>query len=113
MRMRHSAVVRVCSMRDPCLTDADLVVNATPIGMGGDEVPVDLSHLRHDAVVLDLVYGKEETSFVRNAREAGHHASDGLRMLLHQGAAAFRLWFGEDPPADVMWNALKGATGRS
>ena len=113
MRMRHSAVVRVCSMRDPCLTDADLVVNATPIGMGGDDVPVDLSHLRHDAVVFDLVYGKEETRFVRDAREAGHRASDGLRMLLHQGVAAFRLWFGENPPADVMWNALKGATGRS
>ena len=113
MRMRHSAVVRVCSMRDPCLADADLVVNATPIGMGSDEVPVDLSHLRHDAIVFDLVYGKQETRFVRDAREAGHQAADGLRMLLHQGVAAFSLWFGESPPADVMWNALQEATGRT
>ena len=112
MRMRHSAVVRVCSMRDPCLADADLVVNATPIGMGGEDVPVDLSHLRHDAIVFDMVYGKQETKFVRDARDAGHQASDGLRMLLHQGVAAFTLWFGESPPADVMWKALQGATGR-
>ncbi|HEX6573483.1 MAG TPA: shikimate dehydrogenase [Gemmatimonadaceae bacterium] len=111
-RMRHSAVVRVCSMRDPCLHEADLVVNATPIGMGSDEIPVDLSHLREDAAVLDMVYSPDETALVRNARDAGHRASDGLRMLLHQGVAAFHLWFHEDPDPDVMWNALLSTTGR-
>jgi len=113
MRMRHSAVVRACSMRDPCLGDADLVVNATPIGMGNDEIPVDLSQLRRDAFVLDMVYGRSETRFVREARESGHEAMDGLRMLLHQGVAAFVLWFGQEPPAEVMWSALREATGRA
>jgi shikimate dehydrogenase len=112
MRMRHSAVVRACSMRDPCLGDADLVVNATPIGMGNDEVPVEIAHLKAGAVVLDMVYGRSETRFVRDAREAGHEAMDGLRMLLHQGVAAFTLWFGQEPPAEVMWSALTEATGR-
>ena len=113
MRMRHSAVVRVCSMRDPCLGDADMVVNATPIGMGTDDVPVDLTHLKPGAVVFDMVYGRIETRLVRDARESGHEAMDGLRMLLHQGVAAFNLWFGEEPPADVMWSALLAATGRA
>jgi shikimate dehydrogenase len=113
MRMRHNAVVRVCSMRDPCLADADLVINATPIGMGTDEVPVELERMRPGAVVLDLVYGRGETSFVLASRDAGHNAADGLRMLLHQGVAAFRLWFHEDPDTAVMWNALLSATGRS
>jgi len=113
MRMRHSAVVRACSMRDPCLGDADLVVNATPIGMGNDEIPVDLSQLRRDAFVFDMVYGRSETRFVREARESGHEAMDGLRMLLHQGVAAFVLWFGQEPPAEVMWSALREATGRA
>jgi shikimate dehydrogenase len=112
MRMRHSAVVRACSMRDPCLGDADLVVNATPIGMGNDEVPVEIAHLKAGAVVVDMVYGRSETRFVRDAREAGHEAMDGLRMLLHQGVAAFTLWFGQEPPAEVMWSALTEATGR-
>lgn len=113
MRMRHSAVVRACSMRDPCLSDADLVVNATPIGMGTDEMPVEIERLRPDSAVLDLVYSPGETHFVRSARGAGHRASDGLRMLLHQGVAAFQLWFHDSPDEGVMWQALLEATGRS
>jgi shikimate dehydrogenase len=112
-QMRHSAVARVCSMRDPCLSDADLIVNATPIGMGNDEIPIDMGQLRSGAAVLDMVYSAQETRFVRESRDAGHKAIDGLRMLLHQGVAAFRLWFKEDPDADVMWSALKSETGRA
>lgn len=112
MRMRHSVVVRVCSMRDPSLGDADMVVNATPIGMGTDELPVELERLAPHAVVLDLVYGKNETAFVRMARERGHASADGLRMLLHQGARAFELWFQETPDKAVMWKAILEATGR-
>jgi shikimate dehydrogenase len=113
MRMRHSVVVRACSMRDPCLSDADLVVNATPIGMGSDEMPVELDRLRPTCVVLDLVYSPNETQLVRSARSAGHRASDGLRMLLHQGVAAFTLWFHDAPDEGVMWQALLSASGRS
>ncbi len=112
MRMRHSVVVRACSMRDPCLADADLVVNATPIGMGSEEMPEELERLAPHAVVLDLVYGPDETAFVRAARERGHTASDGLRMLLHQGVAAFERWFAATPDQAVMWSALLEATGR-
>jgi len=113
MRMRHSAVVRVCSMRDPCLGDADLVVNATTIGMGTTEVPTDIERLAPHAAVLDLVYSPAETSFVHAARDAGHEAADGLRMLLFQGVQAFELWFAESPDQELMWRALLGATGRS
>ncbi|MDO8502954.1 MAG: shikimate dehydrogenase [Gemmatimonadaceae bacterium] len=112
MRMRHSAVVRACSMRDPCLAEADLVVNATPIGMGTDEMPEDLERLAPHAVVFDLVYGPRETAWVRAARAMGHTASDGLRMLLHQGVASFERWFATPPDAEVMWKALLEATGR-
>lgn len=113
MRMRHSVVVRACSMRDPCLADADLVVNATSIGMETDELPEELDRLAPHAVVFDLVYGPNETAFVRTARERGHTASDGLRMLLHQGVAAFERWFAAPPDQVVMWKALLEATGRT
>jgi shikimate dehydrogenase len=113
LRMRHSAVVRVCSMRDPCIEDATLVVNATSVGMVDDQLPVDLERMSPSAAVLDLVYGRNETPFVVAARERGHVAQDGLRMLLHQGVASFERWFGETPDRDVMWTALAGAAGRS
>ena len=112
-QMRHSAVVRACSMRDPCLSDADLIVNATPIGMGNDEIPIDFSQVKSGAAIFDMVYRPDETRFVRESRAAGHRSVDGLRMLLHQGVAAFRLWFKEDPDADVMWSAIEAETGRA
>jgi shikimate dehydrogenase len=113
LRMRHSAVTRVCSMRDPCLADANLIINATPVGMSGDQLPIELDAIRPDALLLDLVYGPGETALVREARQRGHKAADGLRMLLHQGVAAFELWFQRDPDADVMWSALLQAAGRT
>lgn len=113
MRMRHSVVVRACSMRDPCLEEANIVVNATPLGLSqGDPHPADLDRMSPDAVVLDLVYAKGETDWVRAAREKGHQAADGLSMLLHQGAAAFERWFGIEPDRTAMWDALRNAAGR-
>lgn len=113
IRMRHSVVVRACSMRDPCLADASIIVNATPAGMDGHSLPIDISQLSPGSIVLDLVYLSGETPLVREARAAGHTASDGLRMLLHQGAASFKRWFDVEPDREVMWNALARATGRT
>ncbi len=114
MRMRHSVVVRACSMRDPCLDEANIVVNTTPLGLTADDaMPVEMERLSADAILLDLVYARGETAWVRRARSEGHLAADGLRMLLHQGVAAFERWFGQEPDATVMWQALAAATGRS
>jgi shikimate dehydrogenase len=87
------------------VTDADLVVNATPIGLYDDGLPVPISVLPSNTAVLDLVYRRGETPFVRAARAAGHPASDGLCMLIEQGALSFHLWFGITPNLDVMWQA--------
>ncbi len=112
MRMRHSVVVRACSMRDPCLSDATIVVNATPLGLGAaDPLPVELDRLNPGAVVLDLVYGRGGTKLVTEARKRGHAASDGLPMLFHQGAAAFHRWFGVDPDTAVMREELERQSG--
>ncbi len=113
MRMRHSVVVRACSMRDPCLEEANIVVNTTPLGLNPDDaMPVDVDRLSRDAIVIDLVYARGETAWVRRARSEGHLAADGLRMLLHQGVSAFERWFGQEPDAAVMWRALAESTGR-
>jgi shikimate dehydrogenase len=85
----------------------DLVVNATPLGFKAtDRPPLDLRKEPRVAAVLDLVYGRDDTPWVREARRLGLAAADGREMLVRQGAAAFRLWWGVEPPLDVMRAAV-------
>jgi shikimate dehydrogenase len=91
------------------LADVDLLVNATSIGLSGDSVPIDVSILRSDAAVLDLVYRREATPLVRAARTRGLAAADGLAMLVEQAAQAFERWFGIAPDRPTMWHAAQGS----
>ena len=90
---------------------ADLVVNATPLGMAGHPAgpPVDPAHLGPGHVVVDLVYHPAITPLLEGARRRGATAVNGLSMLIHQAACAFRLWTGEDPPLEVMSAAALAA----
>lgn len=105
----------VGSMAD--LSDADLVVNATPIGMGStdlvDEVPFDVTSLRDDAIVSDLIYHPAETRLLAEARGRGLRAQNGLPMLVHQAVAAFEHWTGVDAPVAAMTEAAQSALGPS
>jgi shikimate dehydrogenase len=88
---------------DGAEADADLVVNATPLGMApGDPMPAEPGRLGPGQLVVDLVYHPATTPLVAAARATGATAVNGLGMLLHQAAHAFRLWTGEDPPLSVM-----------
>jgi shikimate dehydrogenase len=101
---------------------ADLVVNATPVGMAGTgpagpdpgsgapRMPVDPALLRPGQVVVDLVYEPLETPLLAAARGAGATAVGGLGMLVHQAAHAFRRWTGEDPPTAAMTAAAHAAS---
>ncbi len=87
--------------------DAALLVNATSIGWHGDEIPVApvvLDALDPASVVIDLTY--RETALLRAVRERGIVATDGLPMLIHQGARSLELWTGLRPPVDVMTRAV-------
>ena len=80
---------------------SSLLTNATSVGMAPDtEVsPVkDLSVLHSGLTVSDVIYNPRETKLMRDAREQGCRAYNGMYMLLHQGAAAFRLWTGKEMP---------------
>ncbi|MEO8335311.1 MAG: shikimate dehydrogenase [bacterium] len=103
---RVGGVVQAVASLDEALAGADLVVNATPVGLHGDEVPVPVSMLPDGCAVFDLAYQQSETPWITAAREAGHRAADGLGMLIEQGAIAFRLWFGVEPDRTAMWKAI-------
>lgn len=82
--------------------DADIVVNATSVGMGADDLPCDPALLRAGQVVADLVYHPRDTSLLRAARTAGAQPVDGLGMLVHQAALQQQLWHGLRPDVAVM-----------
>jgi shikimate dehydrogenase len=88
-----------------------LVVNATSLGLREeDPLPLDPGLLSPDAAVLDLVYRPGRTRWVRAAAERGLRSADGTTMLAAQGRAAFRRWWGFDPPEDAYASALAGVT---
>jgi len=96
------------------LGEVDLVVNATSAGLG-PESPAVLSRrlLRSGLLVFDTVYGAGSAAFRAEAAATGARFTDGLGMLLHQGAAAFRLWTGREAPVEVMRDALRIAFSAS
>ena len=90
---------------------ADLLVNATPIGTGGEDAPVPRMLLRPGLAVLDLVYRPSPSDLVIKAKEAGAVARGGAGMLLGQAARSFTLWTGLEAPLDVMRDALRAELG--
>jgi shikimate dehydrogenase len=85
----------------------DLVVNATPLGLRPeDSLPLDLDQPGRTGAVLDLACYHEPTAWLRAARARQIPAADGRHMLIWQGAAAFRRWFGRDPDLAAMHGAL-------
>lgn len=94
--------------------ETDILVNATSIGLFPDVSavpPVDLSRTRPDLLVCDAVFNPPETAFLACARQAGLRTLDGLSMLVYQGVIGFQLWTGQNPPEDVMKQALREALG--
>ena len=92
--------------------DADLVVNATSIGMGAGPdddgpSPVEPGVLRAGQTVVDLVYLPVETPLLRQAAAAGARPVDGIGMLVHQAARAVALWTGVAPDVGVMEAAAR------
>ena len=93
----------------------DVVVNATSVGMGrpaaAGELCLDPTLLHEGQVVVDLVYEPVETGLLAAARAVGAIAVDGVGMLVHQAAHAFRNWTGTEPPLAVMDAAARAELG--
>ena len=92
--------------------EADLIVNATSIGLFPDVdamPPVDLAQAHSGALVCDVVFNPPETPLLRAARARGLATLDGLSMLVYQGVIGYRLWTGQDAAVAVMKEALRAA----
>ena len=90
------------------ITDSDLLVNATSVGMDGVSQPIPTSIVLPEKIlVADVIYQPFETPFLKWARNQGNQAINGLGMLLYQAAEAFQLWTGKEMPTDQIWELLK------
>jgi shikimate dehydrogenase len=93
---------------------SDLLIHATALGLGSnDPLPISEKCLHAGLKIYDTVYRKDYTPLVRQAREHGCEALDGLGMLLHQGARSLQIWTGQPTPLPEMRSALEKAAGRT
>ena len=91
------------------LTDMDILINTTPVGMhpNVDDAPIALAGDMHeDLVVFDAVYNPNETRLLKEAIKASAKPVYGIKMLLYQGAESFEIWTGKKAPVDAMGEAL-------
>jgi shikimate dehydrogenase len=93
---------------------ADLVVNVTSAGLDPTAPPILTAPLlRPGLLVFDTLYGSATKKLRTETETAGARWSDGLGMLLHQGAASFSLWTGREAPLEIMRAALQSAFSAS
>jgi shikimate dehydrogenase len=103
---RFPELADVAETAEQAVRGADLVVNATPVGLADDAMPIDPTTLEPGAAVIDLVYRRGGTPWTRAAAQLGRRAVDGTAVLLEQGALAFERWFGITPDRTAMREAL-------
>ena len=90
------------------ITKADLLVNATSVGMDEVSLPIPRNIVLSEKIlVADVIYQPFETPFLKWARNQGNQSINGLGMLLYQAAEAFQLWTDKEMPTDQIWELLK------
>jgi shikimate dehydrogenase len=104
---RLAGTARVGDVDD--VRGADLLVNATSVGMATDESPLDPALLHAGMVVADIVYHPRATALLGDAAAAGARTIDGLGMLVHQAVHQQRLWTGSSPDPAVLRAAAEAA----
>jgi shikimate dehydrogenase len=100
-------------LREVVDIQADLLIQATPVGMYPHEDQCIISRhvLKEGMVVMDIIYNRLETGLMKIAKARGCLAINGLGMFIHQGAEQFRLWTGLDAPLRAMTRAVEKALG--
>jgi shikimate dehydrogenase len=98
-------------VRSPRLRSYGVIVNTTTVGLHGEDpfehLPLAKADFDSEQVVVDMVYGKEPTAFLRAAEEAEATVVDGIEILVRQGALSLRIWTGCEPPLEVMRAAAR------
>ena len=115
-KLRNASAIGLDTELKKHIKDSDILINATSVGMHPheDATLVNANLMHPDLVVFDIVYNPVETKLLREAKRAGvKKIVDGVKMLVYQGAASFRIWTKGEPPITVMEKAVRGALSSS
>jgi 3-dehydroquinate dehydratase/shikimate dehydrogenase len=101
-KLARQAKARTVKRTDLKKLDFDVIINATPVGMGNErESPLNLEEIKAK-IVFDMVYDPAETRLLKLARERGAEVIPGSEMFVHQAARQFEIWTGKPAPREEM-----------
>lgn len=101
-KLAHQARARIMKRPDLKKAAFDVIINATPVGMGNSrDTPLQDKEI-NARYVFDMVYDPAETRFLKLARERGAQVIPGVEMFVHQAARQFEIWTGKPAPWDEM-----------
>lgn len=107
--LSHGALDRLPDV----IGDTDVLINATPVGMSPNtsDSPAPAGLLHDGLFVYDVIYNPVKTRLLRDAEAKGAQVLSGVNMLVYQGAEAFKMWTGAEPPIDLMQRAVEERLG--
>jgi 3-dehydroquinate dehydratase/shikimate dehydrogenase len=101
-KLAHQARARIAKRADMKKLTFDVIINATPVGMGNTkESPLHENEI-NARYVFDMVYDPAETRLMKMAKERGAEVIPGIEMFVHQAARQFEIWTGKPAPWDDM-----------
>jgi len=101
-KLARQAKARTVKRQDLKKLDFDVIINATPVGMGNTrESPLNPEEIRAK-IVFDMVYDPAETRLLKLAKERGAEGIPGSVMFVHQAARQFEIWTGKPAPREDM-----------
>ena len=83
------------------LTDFDIVINATSLGLNNETINLDFSSLGHDKLFYDVIYNPNETPFLQTGKQLGYKIENGKTMFVYQALQAFKLWHKIEPKVNT------------
>ena len=87
------------------LTDFDVVINATSLGLNNEKINLDFSKVGKNKLFYDVIYNPAETNFLKKGKQLGNVTENGSKMFIYQAVEAFKLWHGVEP--EVNFETLK------
>ena len=83
------------------LSEFDVVINATSLGLNNEKINLDFSSLGRDKLFYDVIYNPHETFFLKTAKQLGHKTENGKAMFVYQALEAFKLWHKIEPKVNI------------